>query len=80
MRLRNFILGALVFFIILCMWGAELINIYHPEWMPKVQSTYVETYVDPDTGVNYLIYNKNGEVTMCPKYDENGNLIISADY
>lgn len=58
------------------MWCAEMVDIYHPEWLPKVQTTYVETYIDSDTGVNYLVYHNDGEVTMYPKYDENGNLVI----
>lgn len=77
MNLKNFLLGAIVFIIALCMWGAEMDDIYHPEWIPKVQTTYAETYVDPDTGVNYLVYHKDGKVTMCPEHDANGNLVIS---
>ena len=66
-----------IIFLVLAAATVAVIDYYHPEWIPKVQTTYVETYVDPDTGVNYLIYHNNGEITMCPKYDDTGNLIIS---
>ena len=37
----------------------------------------VYVYVDPETGVNYLIYNgyKSGGIT--PRYDSEGNIMIT---
>ena len=37
-------------------------------WMPKI-------YVDPDTGVNYLVIDCNGVLT--PRYKADGTLFVS---
>ena len=50
------------------------------EMFPGGEKYTVYTVVDSDTGVNYfLLYDDSGSSPpfMCPKYNRNGNIMIS---
>lgn len=44
---------------------------------PYIYTDNVCFYVDPETGINYLIYESGQRGGMCPRYDVDGNLYIS---
>jgi len=37
----------------------------------------VTNYVDPETGVHYLLYDGDSGVGICPRYDKTGALMIT---
>ena len=49
----------------------------------KEEESYVDesenftTYVDKETGVNYILYFRFGHVAICPRYNADGSLYIT---
>lgn len=37
-------------------------------------------YVDPDTGVNYLIFKGSDKAGMCVRYNPDGSIMVDKDY
>ena len=45
----------------------------------QADSFYVSDYVDPDTGVHYLMYQKGDSGGICPRYNADGTLMVSKE-
>lgn len=81
MKLANFFKFFAIFSLILLalFWVFFLVDKYYKASetdLRTLQSEYVYDYIDPDTGVHYLLYAIGAKGGICVRYNSDGSVMV----
>lgn len=77
--MKKLVLFLITLSLTFCFCACEVKNDTRNEISVNKASTFsVCDYIDPETGVHYLLYKKGDSGGICPRYNADGTLMVSS--